>query len=85
MIELPPRLFWSAPDHTFDLSLRHDVVAAYESVLNEARTSADLAEFLNGDLLAGVWGDLHLPPSVRQAWEDAHAALRDRAADAAAA
>ena len=85
VIELPPRLFWSAPDHTFDLSLRHDVLAAYESVLIEARTSADLAEFLNGDLLAGVWGDLHLPPSVRQAWEEAHPALRDRAAHAAAA
>ena len=54
VIELPPRLFWSAPDHSFDLSLRHDVLAAYESVLIEARTSADLAEFLNGDLLAGV-------------------------------
>ncbi len=85
MIELPSRLFWSAPDHAFDLSLRHDVLAAYESVLIEARAAADLAEFLNSDLLAALWDDLHLPPSVRQAWEDAHPALRDRTAHAAAA
>jgi hypothetical protein len=76
VIELPRRLFWSAPDHTFDLSQRHDALAAYEAVLIEARTAADLAEFLNGDLLAKLWGDLHLPDRIRQAWEDACPALR---------
>jgi hypothetical protein len=75
-IELPLRLFWSAQDHAFDLSLRHDALAAYECVLNEARTPADLAEFLNGGLLAELWGDLHLPARIRQAWEDSHPALR---------
>ncbi len=85
VIELPSRLFWSAPDHTFDLSQRHDALAAYESVLIEARTAADLAEFLNGELLVALWGDLHLPPRVRRAWEDAHPALRDQAAHVAAA
>jgi hypothetical protein len=75
-IELPLRLFWSARDRTFDLSLRHDALAAYECVLNEARTPADLAEFLNGGLLAGLWGDLHLPARIRQPWEDSHPALR---------
>ncbi len=84
-IELPSRLFWSAPDHTFDLSQRHDALAAYESVLIEARAAADLAEFLNSDLLAALWDDLHLPPRVRRAWEDAHPGLRDRAARVAAA
>ena len=84
VIELPGRLFWSAPDHTFDLSQRHDALAAYEAVLTEARTPADLAEFLNGELLGAVWGDLHLPDRVRQAWEDAHPALRAKAHPAAA-
>jgi hypothetical protein len=75
-IELPLRLFWSAPDHVFHLGLRHDALAAYECVLNEARTLADLTEFLNGSLLAELWGDLHLPTPIRQAWEDSHPALR---------
>jgi hypothetical protein len=75
-IELPSRLFWSAPDHAFDLGLRYDALAAYECVLNEARTPADLAEFLNGCLLAELWGDLHLSAHIRQSWEDSHPALR---------
>jgi hypothetical protein len=75
-IELPLRLFWSAQDHAFDLDLRHDALAAYESVLNEARTPADLAEFLNGGLLVELWGDLHLPARVRRAWEESHPVLR---------
>ena len=83
-IELPVRLFWSAPDRTFDLGLRPDALAAYESVLGEARTPADLAEFLDAGLLAGLWADLHLPRRTRQAWEDAHPALRARARPAAA-
>jgi hypothetical protein len=84
-LELPSRLFWSAVDHTFDLSRRHDALAAYEAVLSEARTAADLAEFLHGGLLSRLWGDLHLPDRMREAWEHAHPALRDRAAHAAAA
>ena len=84
VIELPRRLFWSAPDHTFDLSQRHDALAAYESVLIEARTPADLAEFLSGELLTALWRDLHLPDRVRQAWEDGHPALRAAAHPAAA-
>jgi hypothetical protein len=83
-IELPVRLFWSAPDHTFDLDLRHEALAAYESVLNEARTPADLAEFLNAGLLAGLWADLHLPRRTRQAWEETHPELRARAHPTAA-
>lgn len=76
IIELPQRLFWSAPDHTFDLGRRPDALAAYEAVLNEARTAADLGEFLDGALLAGLWGHLHLPARIRRAWEDAHPRLR---------
>ena len=84
VIELPRRLFWSAPDHTFDLSQRHDALAAYEAVLSEARTPADLAEFLSGQLLAALWASLHLPDRVRQAWEDAHPELRAQTHPAAA-
>ena len=85
VLELPCRLFWSAADHTFDLSRRHDALAAYEAALSEARTAADLAEFLHGGLLSQLWGDLHLPGRIREAWEHAHPALRDRAAHAVAA
>lgn len=85
VLELPRRLFWSAADHTFDLSRRHDALAAYEAALSEARTAADLAEFLHDGLLSLLWGDLHLPDRMRVAREHAHPALRDRAAHAAAA
>jgi hypothetical protein len=72
LIELPQRLFWSGTDRVFDLSDRDRLLEMYEAVFDAARTEADLAEYLNGETLAGVWPRLALSPRVRRAWEAAH-------------
>lgn len=76
VVELPLRLFWSAPDRTFDLDQPSMLRAMYESVLREASRPDDLTSYLNGDILVAVWPDLFLPKGVRRAWEDQHAELR---------
>ena len=81
-VELPLRLFWSAPDRSFDLSDPDMLRSMYEKVLREASRMEDLTRFLNGSTLLAVWRDLFLPRDVRRAWEDRHPVLR-RAATAA--
>jgi hypothetical protein len=76
VVELPLRLFWSRPDRRFDLSKPSMLRSMYETVLREASRPEDLAAYLNGATLAGVWADLFLPRDVRQAWEDEHPLLR---------
>ncbi len=75
-VELPLRLFWSAPDRTFDLSDPGTLRSMYEKVLREAIRTDELARFLSGGTLVAVWRDLFLPQAVRQAWEDRHPVLR---------
>ncbi len=75
-VELPVRLFWSAPDRRFDLGDEDDLLWMYEIVLREASRPADLTDYLNGKILAAVWPRLGLPPGVRQAWEEQHQQLR---------
>jgi hypothetical protein len=75
-VELPLRLFWSLPDHTFDLGDRDMRLWLYQTVLREASRPEDLTAFLDGDTLIALWPDLYLPKGVRQAWEDAHPILR---------
>jgi len=76
VVELPLRLFWSAPDRTFDLDQPSMLRALYETVLREASRPGDLTSYLNGDILVAVWPDLFLPKGVRRAWEDQHPELR---------
>jgi hypothetical protein len=78
-VELPIWLFWSSADHTFDLSKPFMLRSMYETVLREAGRPEDLA-YLNGETLAAVWPDLHLPKGVRLAWEERHPVLRAAAA-----
>jgi hypothetical protein len=75
-VELPVWLFWSGPDHTFDLGKPFMLRSMYETVLREASRPEDLTTYVNGDTLAAVWADLHLPSGVRQAWEEHHPVLR---------
>jgi DNA invertase Pin-like site-specific DNA recombinase len=75
-VELPLRLFWSAPDRTFDLGKPFMLRSLYETVLREASRPEDLTTYLNGDTLISVWPDLYLPKGVRRAWEDQHPGLR---------
>ena len=76
VVELPLRLFWSAPDRTFDLDQPSMLRALYETVLREASRQVDLTSYLNGEILVAVWPDLFLPKGVRRAWEDQHPELR---------
>ena len=76
VVELPLRLFWSAPDRTFDLDRPSMLRALYETVLREASRPDDLTGYLNGEILVAVWADLFLPKGVRRGWEDQHPELR---------
>jgi len=76
LVELPLRLFWSLPDHRFDLAEPDLRRWYYETVLREATRPADLAAYLDGETLVGLWPDLFLPKGVRRGWEEHHPALR---------
>lgn len=80
IVELPLRLFWSAPDRTFDLSDLDMLRSMYEKVLRDAIRMDELTTYLNGGRLIDVWPDLFLPRDVRRAWEDRHLVLRRAAA-----
>jgi DNA invertase Pin-like site-specific DNA recombinase len=75
-VELPMRLFWSLPDHHFDLDDPDMRRWYYQTVLREASRSADLAAYLDAATLAGLWPELYLPKGVRRAWEERHPRLR---------
>jgi hypothetical protein len=75
LVELPQRLFWSGAERVFDLSDADRLLEMYEAVFDAARTEADLAEHLNGEILARVWPELALPPRIRRAWEEVHPEL----------
>jgi hypothetical protein len=75
-LELPLRLFWSAPDRTFDLDDADALRSMYEKVLRTADRTEELSTYLNGGRLTDVWADLFLPRDLRRAWEDQHPVLR---------
>lgn len=75
LVELPQRLFWSAPRRVFDLSDADHLCELYEAVLDAARTEADLAEYLDAQVLAGLWAQLAIAPRVRRGWEGAYPEL----------
>ena len=75
-VELPIWLFWSSPDHTFDLGDQDMRRWLYQIVLREAGSLEDLTAYLDGDTLIALWPDLYLPEGVRQAWEEQHPVLR---------
>ena len=72
LVELPQRLFWSGAERVFDLSDRDRLAEMYEAVFDAARSEADLAEYLNGEVLARLWPELALAPRVRRGWEAVH-------------
>jgi DNA invertase Pin-like site-specific DNA recombinase len=75
-VELPLRLFWSLPDHQFDLDDPDMRLWYYQTVLREASRAEDLTTYLDGDTLIRLWPDLYLPKGVRRAWEEQHPSLR---------
>ena len=78
LVELPLRLFWSLPDHRFDLDEPDLRRWYYETVLREATRPGDLAAYLDGETLVSIWPELYLPKEVRRGWEEHHQALRAR-------
>src|SRR5881394_4304181 len=75
-VELPIWLFWSSPDHTFDLGDQDMRRWLYQTVLREAGSLEDLTAYLDGGTLIALWPNLDLPNGVRQAWEEQHPVLR---------
>jgi DNA invertase Pin-like site-specific DNA recombinase len=75
-VELPLRLFWSLPDHRFDLDDRDMRLWYYQTVLREASQAEDLSAYLDAATLVSLWPDLYLPKGVRRAWEERHQSLR---------
>ena len=75
-VKLPLRLFWSLPDHWFDLDDPDMRRWYYQTVLREASRAEDLTTHLDGATLASLWPGLFLPKGVRRAWEERHKSLR---------
>lgn len=67
-VRLPKRLDWG-PGRSYQLDVPRQRRAMYEVVLQEAATTEDLKEYLDGQLLCADWKMLRLPPRVRTAWE----------------
>jgi hypothetical protein len=77
LVKLAQRLCWSDPDpdRAYDLSDTDDVAELYENVLFAARSVEDLAEYVNGGLLARIWPEMAPDRGVQRAWEAAHPML----------
>ncbi len=75
-VKLPLRLFWSLPDHRFDLDDPDMRRWYYQTVLREATRADDLTTYLDGATLTSLWPGLFLPKGVRRAWEERHQSLR---------
>jgi hypothetical protein len=68
---VPRKLYWSGGEQCGSVDLRNEdeVALAYESVIDAARTTADLTENLNAGLLVRVWPTLGIALARREAWE----------------
>src|SRR5690348_18161336 len=63
-VELPIWLFWSSPDHTFDLGDQDMRRWLYPVVLREEGRLEALTAYLDGGTLTAAWPDLYLPDGV---------------------
>jgi hypothetical protein len=66
-VELPFHVRWSGLSIVYDLDDRADRAPVYEQVLREG-TEDDVRYYVDADQLRELWGELLLPPPVRQAW-----------------
>jgi hypothetical protein len=74
---VPRRLYWSGGPQCAQVDLRDEnrVALAYESIIDAAHTTADLADYLNAELLVRAWPTLGIVPARRQAWESSNPEL----------
>ena len=68
-IELPITIDWG-PKRTYDMGLDADRRVVYEVVLQEAASTEQISQYVNGGALAEVWRRLWLPRRVRRIWEE---------------
>jgi hypothetical protein len=80
----PPRRLWWSGSPTIDLDDLGQVAVFYESVLNVG-SAADLADWLDADLLAGLWPSLGMRHDQQARWEAVNPQLAARTASAGAA
>jgi hypothetical protein len=67
-VHLPQHLDWSG-NANYDLDKPTRLASMYRTVLNEAGTTDDLRDWIDGRRLAQLWPTLWLPPKVRRLWE----------------
>jgi hypothetical protein len=77
-----PRHLDASARHLYDFADQQWRELAYRTVLMEAGSAADLADWLDRDTLLALWPQLYLPPIVRQAWERRHPQLAQACARA---
>jgi hypothetical protein len=68
LIRLDAALDWSG-NPEYDLDDPGDVLAMYQTVLNEATGPEDLRRWLDADTLRRLWASLWLPARLRAMWE----------------
>lgn len=69
-IKLPVETCWSLPpeERWFDLTDPDQVSVAYGYIFSAAREPAHIAEYVNAELLIGIW-PVNMPRRARLAWE----------------
>lgn len=74
---VPRRLYWSGAPQCAQVDLRDEdqVALAYESIIDAAHSTAELAGYLNAELLVRIWPTLGIVPARRQAWESGNPEL----------
>jgi hypothetical protein len=80
----PPRRLWWSGSPTVDLDDLGQAAVFYESAL-DAGSPADLADWLNADLLTALWPSLGMSRARQAAWEGANPQLAALTAAASAA
>jgi hypothetical protein len=68
-IQLPVTIDWG-PRRRYDMAFEADRRVVYELVLQEAASTEEVSQYVNGELLAQVWVRLWLPRRVRSTWEE---------------
>ncbi|WP_129656325.1 hypothetical protein [Rothia halotolerans] len=74
-VTLPIHIDWT-PAATYDLAEPERVRTMLETVLREAGSEAEVAEWVDRGLLVEHWAALNLESFIKEAWEDAHPELR---------
>jgi hypothetical protein len=81
-VNLPPHLDWSG-NASYDLDKPARLASMYRTVLNEASSSDDLRDWIDGRLLVRLWPTLWLPPQLRRLWQSRFPELASLRADVA--